>query len=96
MTTQLYAAIRKDSKYFHQNPPQESLPFPVAIVDTTDAYRVRGNGDFYRLEDVYLFVKADCKFRPINRTSELPTQLDRNDIGGNDQELTVAVELGNN
>ncbi|MEW5251617.1 hypothetical protein [Microbulbifer discodermiae] len=66
MTTQLYAAICEGSKYFHQNPPRESLPFPVAIVDTTDAYRVRGNCDSYRLEDVYLFIKAGQNYCPIN------------------------------
>ncbi|MFC6633562.1 hypothetical protein [Microbulbifer taiwanensis] len=64
MSTQLYAAIREDSKYFYQNPPQ--LPFPVTITNTTDAYRVLGNGDDYRLDDVYLFVKAGQTYRPIN------------------------------
>ncbi|WP_299580878.1 hypothetical protein [uncultured Microbulbifer sp.] len=61
---ELFSAIREDSKYFNQNP--KNLPFPVRIVNTTDAYRVKGNGDQYRLEDVYLFVKAGRNFQPIN------------------------------
>lgn len=64
MSTQLFAAIREDSKYSHQQPVQ--LPFPVVIADTTDAYRVHGNGDSYRLEDVHLYVKASGNFRPIS------------------------------
>ncbi|MFA0810828.1 hypothetical protein [Microbulbifer epialgicus] len=62
--TELFAVIRKDSKYFHQNP--KALPFPVHIIDTTDAYRVKGNGDGYRLDDVYLFVKAGQDYRQID------------------------------
>ncbi|MFS1526246.1 hypothetical protein ACL7TT_19460 [Microbulbifer sp. 2304DJ12-6] len=66
MSTQLYAAIREDSRYFYQNPPQRALPFPVKILDTTDCYRVKGNGDQYRLADVCLFVKAGNSYRPLN------------------------------
>ncbi|MEX2962257.1 hypothetical protein [Microbulbifer sp. TYP-18] len=66
MATELYAAIREDSRYFNQNPSRQLLPFPVSIADTTDTYRVRGNGDSYRLEDVHLFVKAGPGYHLIN------------------------------
>lgn len=64
MSTQLFAAIREDSKYFNQNP--RSLPFPVRIVDTTDSYRVKGNDNQYRLEDVNLYVRAGGHWRSVN------------------------------
>ncbi|WHI45019.1 hypothetical protein [Microbulbifer sp. VAAF005] len=68
--TELFAAIREDSKYFYQNP--KALPFPVSIVNTTDAYRVKGNGDQYRLEDVYLFVQSGRNFQQINKEVTKP------------------------
>ena len=64
MSTQLFAAIREDSKYYDQQPA--ALPFPVQIIDTTGSYRVLGNGDSYRLEDVHLYVRAGGNFRNIN------------------------------
>ncbi|WHI46787.1 hypothetical protein [Microbulbifer sp. VAAF005] len=66
MTTQLFAAIRENSKYFSQNPPPHQMPFPVRVINTSDAYRVMGNSDRYRLDDVYLFVKAGHQYRQIN------------------------------
>ncbi|MFS1525794.1 hypothetical protein ACL7TT_17060 [Microbulbifer sp. 2304DJ12-6] len=66
MSTQLYAVIREDSRYFYQNPPRRALPFPVTILDTTDSYRVSGNGEQYRLDDLCLFVKAGNRYRPLN------------------------------
>ncbi|MCO1336408.1 hypothetical protein MO867_18910 [Microbulbifer sp. OS29] len=68
--TELFAAIREDSKYFNQNP--KALPFPVSIANTTDAYRVKGNGDQYRLEDVYLFVQSGRNFQQINKEVTKP------------------------
>ncbi|WP_444894931.1 hypothetical protein [Microbulbifer sp. SSSA005] len=63
--TELFAAIREDSKYAYQNP--KALPFPVKIIDTTDAYRVKGNGEQYRLDDVYLFVQSGRGYQQINK-----------------------------
>lgn len=63
MSTQLYAKIKKSSKYFYQNKmAQESghgLPFPVEIArDYSDGggYVVKGGpGGQYTAKDVHLY-----------------------------------------
>ncbi|MEA2115077.1 MAG: hypothetical protein U9P36_06810 [Thermodesulfobacteriota bacterium] len=60
---QLYAKIKKSSKYFHQNEMARKngeFPFAVEIsnFDDPDLYFVQGGpGGQYRLTDVNLFVK---------------------------------------
>lgn len=58
---QLYAEIKKSSKYAHQavQAQRQGMPYPfqVHIEDDKDGYVVLGGyGGFYRLEDVDLFV----------------------------------------
>lgn len=58
---QLYAKIKKNSKYFYQNEQAKQdgdFPFPVFINNTgCGSYCVNGNhGEDYRLKDVNLFV----------------------------------------
>jgi hypothetical protein len=59
---QLYAKIKKSSKYFAQNATAKSMgefPFPVTVdADTSDAYCVLGGpGGQYRMSDVSFYVK---------------------------------------
>ncbi len=66
MSQQLYAKIKKSSKYFHQNKvAQENgcgLPFEVRVDVVDDAYCVAGGpGGRYRLSDINLFVMEDGK-----------------------------------
>lgn len=66
MSQQLYAKIKKSSKYVHQNKvAQENgygLPFPVTVTGIDDAYCVKGGpGGQYRLADLNLFVVEDGK-----------------------------------
>lgn len=56
---QIYAVIRKRSKYTDQQPRDgagHAVPFPVTFVDDR-SYPLRGNNNNYRLEDVNLFVR---------------------------------------
>ena len=59
---QLYAKIKKSSKYAHQASMairNGDYPFPVEIVHATDGYVVKGGpGGQYRLKDVSLHVMA--------------------------------------
>ena len=61
---QLYAKIKKNSKYFGQNQMakmEDNFPSPVTITGVHDPerYFVKGGpGGQYRLSDVNLFVKA--------------------------------------
>lgn len=58
---ELYAKIKKNSKYYNQNgfaKADGEFPFPVAIRKSGDGYVVKGGpGGQYRLADVNLFVK---------------------------------------
>lgn len=59
---QLYAKIKKSSKYSGQEYNLAEYPFPVEIVDSKDDYMVRGGpGGNYRLKDLELFVKVKGK-----------------------------------
>ncbi len=58
---QLYAEIKKSSKYAHQTQMNIDMgyghPFKVSIRDDPFGYRVKGGiGGQYRLEDVNLYV----------------------------------------
>ncbi len=57
---QIYAKIKKNSKYYMQNQYAKrdgEFPFPVQITGLTDEYCVRGGpGGQYRLSDVNLFI----------------------------------------
>lgn len=55
--TQLFAQIRKRSKYFGQNALYETLPFPVTIVGSLGDYGILSEKDRYCLYDVNLFVE---------------------------------------
>lgn len=68
MANQLYAKIKKSSKYYYQNkwaqnnPPElgGGFPFPVEIVFDPSGYSVKGGpGGQYRLSDVNFFVIED-------------------------------------
>lgn len=72
MPQQLFAKIKRSSKYYNQNecakeaPQQWGWPFRVTIVaDEPSAYKVKGGpGGQYRLEDVNLYVVEDgCELR---------------------------------
>ncbi|WP_374347705.1 hypothetical protein [Chitinimonas sp.] len=63
MSQQLYAKIKRSSKYFHQNahaqanPDRWGWPFKVHIDPRFGDYAVQGGpGEQYRLADVNLFV----------------------------------------
>lgn len=51
----IYARIKRTSKYFGQNPPDDRK-FPVIITGPKESYGVTGNNNQYRLADVELFV----------------------------------------
>lgn len=53
---QIVARIKRNSKYWGQTMPDQW--FDVCIVDDT-SYRLRGNGNNYRLKDVALGVRLD-------------------------------------
>lgn len=59
MTQQLYAKIKKNSKYFYQSESLRRLfgwPFPVEIVSHSEYCVTAGSSSFYRLRDVNLFI----------------------------------------
>ena len=63
---QIYAKVKKSSKYFWQNElakQQGTFPFPVTIdAKTTEAYKVKGGpGEQYWLSDLNLYVITDGK-----------------------------------
>lgn len=68
---QLYAEIKKSSKYASQAAlakSQGEYPFKVRIEGYTDGYVVQGGpGGQYRLEDVHLFV-TDSQGRKVRIT----------------------------
>lgn len=63
MHQQLYAEIRKSSRYANQAQRQREIgpyPFPVVIAPDCCGYVVQGGyGGQYRLEDVHLVVLHD-------------------------------------
>ena len=62
MAQQLYAKIKKSSKYYGQNDwakEKGTFPFPVEIYGYPEGYCVKGNDNQYRLRDVNLFVIED-------------------------------------
>jgi len=66
MSQQIYAKVKRSSKYSHQNKMAEQghwgLPFAVEISAIEDAYCVSGGpGGKYRLSDLNLFVIDDAK-----------------------------------
>lgn len=65
-SVQLYAKIKKSSKYYSQNEYAKrdksmGFPFPVKIVDKHYMFR-GGPGEQYRKEDVNIFVKLGNDF----------------------------------
>jgi hypothetical protein len=58
--TQLYATIRRSSKYYHQNEWAKrlgSFPFPVNIMsEPNDDYCVCSSFENYRLSDLNLYL----------------------------------------
>lgn len=65
MLTQLYARIKKSSKYYHQNAVAKSggygLPFPVEVgPDPFMGYVIKGGpGGQYTVKDVNLYAIVD-------------------------------------
>ncbi len=49
---ELYASIRPESKYADQ--AEKDATFPITL-EPGDAYFIRGNGNRYRLQDVYIY-----------------------------------------
>jgi hypothetical protein len=58
--TQIYASIKRSSRYHGQQRSKE--PFPVEVGGGYDAYIVAGNGNCYRLADLRFYVKLGEKF----------------------------------
>jgi hypothetical protein len=62
--TQVYARIKRASKYSDQNQPSTE-PFPVEFDTASDSHRnadgyiARGNGNQYRLADLQLYIKQN-------------------------------------
>ena len=60
---QLYAKIKRSSKYYYQNDMarrEGNFPFPVTIKAISDEYKVSGGpGGTYRLSDVNLFIRDE-------------------------------------
>lgn len=57
--TQLYAAIRADSKYARQTAPGER--FPVHVEDDPVGYVLHGGpGARYRTKDVHLYARTEA------------------------------------
>lgn len=66
MSQQIYAKIKRSSKYAHQNKTAAEghwgLPFAVEISSIDDSYCVSGGpGGKYRLSDLNLFIIDDGK-----------------------------------
>lgn len=69
-SVQLFAKIKKSSKYFSQNEYAKShkemgFPFPVTITNQHYMY-LGGPGDRYRKEDLNIFVKLGNDFVRIS------------------------------
>lgn len=62
MSTQLYALIKRSSKYHDQHDGKE--PFPIEISDWDLAYPIRGNNNNYRFADLNLYVKQSGWEKP--------------------------------
>jgi hypothetical protein len=71
---QLYAKIKRTSKYSHQNDWAKAepsrwggFPFKVTVIATQDEYCVQGGpGGQYRLADVNLFIVQDGREQKIS------------------------------
>lgn len=59
MSTQIYASLKRSSKYYHQQRDHKT-PFPVTF--RWDGYCVCGNNNFYRIADVNLFAHVEGQF----------------------------------
>lgn len=61
METQLYARIKRTSKYYYQSPMEggKPLPFEVQVSPRMGEYCVFGNSNQYRLVDLTFHVVAD-------------------------------------
>ena len=67
---QLYATIKKSSKYADQQPRDGSkpIPFEVEVGDgPANEYIVYGNSNQYRIEDVRFYVKWGDRFIPLSK-----------------------------
>lgn len=71
---QLFATIKKSSRYAHQQPRDDSqrvappIPFEVEIGHGPEHdYIVFGNGNQYRIADLHFFVKAGERFVRLTR-----------------------------
>ena len=71
---ELWATIKKSSKYYHQgladptNRKSKPVPFKIQMVLMTDidSYDFKGGpGGAYRREDLQLLIKRDGKFKRI-------------------------------
>lgn len=66
--TELYAKIKKSSKYYWSQHDPENPYFAVSITDDCEGYNVIGGaGGQYRLADVSLYAKVDDKYIVIKR-----------------------------
>ncbi len=54
--TQLYASIKRSSKYHYQQRSKD--PFPVHVGGSGGGYCVFGNANQYRIEDLRFYVKV--------------------------------------
>ena len=69
MAQQIYAKIKKSSKYFYQNDfakERNQFPFPVEISGHPLDYCVKADIGQYRLKDVALFVIVDGDEFPLS------------------------------
>lgn len=63
MSQQIYAVLKRTSKYVHQAEPGAMFPVTITVAGR-DEYRVHGNHNDYRLADVQLWlVDGDNKLR---------------------------------
>lgn len=70
MSTQLYALIKRSSKYHGQH--EGKVPFPVEISAWDHSYPIRGNNNSYRFSDVNLYVEQQGQFTPIGTGKAVP------------------------
>jgi len=66
MSTDIYAVIKRSSKYRNQQPRERGadVPFAVRFVDDV-SYPVRGNDNNYRLDDLRFFARVADRFVQI-------------------------------
>jgi hypothetical protein len=61
---QLYAVIKRSSKYHYQQRSKE--PFEVYFRDYPDGYCVCGNDNQYRLSDLRFYAKIGERWMPLS------------------------------